>query len=161
MFTSRLVALAFGATLFLLCIAASAIETVKPPKIEELAGAWIGPDDGIAYYRLEIDKAGRGLLVIQEGSQDGYVSYYKISKTILYNSNNYKISFALLPLKSADSTVTLSGKAYPGQLLLVRSGINHGFKWHHSVSLEREDYLLPRIDAVKKANAQFNAHPER
>ncbi|MEO5596882.1 MAG: hypothetical protein ABIQ97_07015 [Lysobacteraceae bacterium] len=145
----------------LLSIAASATTMLKPPKIEELAGAWIGPDDGIAYFRLEIDKAGRGLLVIQEGSEDGYFSYYKISRTILSNSNNYKISFALLPLKLADPTVTLSGEANTGELRLVRSGINHGYKWHRSVSLEREDYLLPRIHAVKEASATFHAQPER
>jgi len=130
---------------------------VPPPKIQQLAGAWIGPEEQTAYFRLDLDKTGRGLLVIQEDSPDGYFSYYKVSKTILAD---YKISFALLPLKGSDPTVTLTGEAYPRRLLLVRSGTNHGYKWHYKVSLEREDYLLPRIHAVKHASAQFHVQPE-
>jgi len=138
--------------------AAGAITMAPPPKIEQLAGAWIGPNDQTAYFRMEIDKAGHGLLVIQEDSPDGKFSFYRISKTTL---SQYKISFALVPLNRADPTVALSGEASPGELLLVRSGINNGYNWHQNVSLQREDFLLQRILAVQKASAQFHAKAER
>jgi hypothetical protein len=146
--TSRLIARSIGVLTLLGCIAVGAITIAPPPKIEQLAGAWIGPDDQIAYFRLEIDKAGHGQLVIQEDSPDGLISKYKIAATKI---SGYHVSFSLLPVHGADQ-IQLSGEESPGTLSLVRSGVNHGNKWHNRVSLEREDYLLPRIQAVRDAS---------
>jgi len=133
-------------------MAARAITLAAPPKLDQLAGAWIGPEEQLAYLRLELDKAGHGILVVQEDYNPSSFSYYKITKTDLSDNT---ISFVLVPFKGSDPTVTLSGQAYStGEMALVRSGINNGFHWHYKVDLQREDYLLPRIRAVQKASAR-------
>jgi hypothetical protein len=146
--TSPLFARCIGVLLLFSCTTAQATTIAPPSTVEQLAGAWIGPDSQTAYFRLEVDKTGHGLLVIQEDSDNGHISQYNISATSL---SGYRVSFTLLPLNGADP-IELSGKESPGILSLVRSGLNHGHKWHTNVSLEREDYLLPRIQAVKEAS---------
>ena len=158
MVTSRLFALALSALLLLSSVSASAIKVLPAPSLEQLAGAWIGPDDSIAYFRVEIDKSGRGLLVIQEDSHDRNLSLYKIKSTKL---SGYLISFQLQPIKKADPTITLSGEASFGELQLIRRGVNHGNKWQNKLVLERENQLLPRIQAVKRAAHDFQSRAER
>lgn len=135
---------------------ARAISLAPPPKLEQLAGAWIGPEESIAYFRLELNKAGRGILIIQKSYQPSSFSNYKITKTNLADN---KISFVLMPLEGSDPTIALSGEAYSfGEMALVHSGVNKGFHWTYKVKLEREDYLLPRIRAVQNEGARMRAH---
>ena len=140
------------------CFVASATSIVLAPQMHDLAGAWLGPADSSAYFRLELDAAGQGLLVIQEAPSGGAISLYRIKSTSL---SGYSVSFSLEPVSSADPTVKLSGKAYPGKLLLERSGVNHGYNWQQAVTLEREDYILPRIRAVQEASTVFRNATER
>ena len=149
----RLFARFVGAALLAVSLSIGALSLATAPTIERLAGAWIGPDEQIAYYRLEIDRAGRGLLVIQ-GSPDGDLSFYEITGTRV---SDYQVTFDLLPLEGSDPTVTLSGEYSRGELHLVRRGVNHGYKWHHNVMLDREDEVMPRIKAVQEASARFRA----
>jgi hypothetical protein len=138
----------------MMCLSAIATTVAPPAKLDTLNGAWIGPDDSIAYLRLEISKKGTGLLAVQWDSSDPAVSLYLVRRTVLAR---YDISFALEPLQGADP-ISLSGMTSPGELNLVVGGINHGTKWHNKAVLEREDYLLPRINAVKTASALYTSH---
>ena len=149
----RFIASIVGAALIAVSVAAGAISLALPPTKELLSGAWIGPDEQIAYFRLKLDKAGQGLLVIQEDT-DGPMSFYRVTSTTI---SGYKVSFALLPQRGADPTVSLAGEHSPGELHLVRSGINHGYKWRTKATLEREERVLPRIKAVQDASARFQA----
>ena len=146
-FTARILA----AAMVVLSLAAAARSLAPPPTKELLSGAWIGPDEQIAYFRLELDKSGHGLLVIQEDT-DGPVSFYRVTNTKI---SGYKVSFALLPQRGADPTVRLGGEHSPGELHLVRTGVNHGYKWRTKATLEREERVLPRIRAVQDASAKF------
>ena len=83
---------------------------------------------------------------------------YKVRGTGLVG---HKVAFALTPVDGADGTVKLSGDAYQGELSLIRRGINHGHEWSDHISLEREDDLLPRIEAVQAAAVAFRKRPER
>ena len=149
----RFIACIVGATFIALSVAAGAISLAPPPTKETLSGAWIGPDEQIAYLRLELDKAGRGLLVIHEDT-DGPMSFYRVTGTKI---SGYTVSFALSPQQDADSTISLTGKHSPGELHLVRTGVNRGYKWRTKLTLEREERVLPRIKAVQDASAGFQA----
>ena len=149
----RFIANIVGAALVTVSVAAGAISLAPPPTTELLSGAWIGPDEQIAYFRLELDKTGHGLLVIQENT-DGLMSFYRVTDTQI---SGYKVSFMLSPQRGADPTVRLDGESSPGELHLVRSGSNHGYKWRIKATLEREDRVLPRIKAVQDASAKFQA----
>ncbi len=143
------------AAILFLAVPASALEPFPPPTVTSLAGVWVGPGAQGAYFRLELNKQGHGLLVIQSVFGNS-ITYYKVKGVVL--NGYYKCSFKLVPVRSANPTVSLHGIC-KGDMHLVRSGTNpdNGYKWQYKATLQREKPLLRRLHAVKQASKRFRA----
>ena len=137
---------------------AAALTLAPPVEMKHLEGAWIGRDDSQAFYRVSLDQAGRGLLVIQEDAESGELSLYRIRGTGLIRN---RIAFSLQPVAKADATVRVAGEAYHGELKLTRTGNSRGGNWRRTAELEPEESLLPRIEAVRKASFAYYGRRER
>jgi len=68
---------------------------VLPPRLEQLAGIWVGVDDRSRFYRLELEVDGKGRcgLITYWG---GDVKIYKISD---FKQELYHLSFKLIPVE--------------------------------------------------------------
>lgn len=155
---SRLMIFAIAASLACASFCAAALSLAPPVEIKHLEGAWIGRDNSGAFYRISLDDAGRGLLVIQEDAETNELSLYQIRGTGLVAN---RIAFALRPVGEADASIRVAGEAYHGDLKLIRSGKYNGGNWSLAAELEPEESLLPRIEAVRKASSEYYGGRQR
>ena len=121
-------------------------------KLPELAGVWVGAGTGGEYFRLELDKKGIGLLVINEDVAVEDISIYEVTATKL---KEYSVSFELKPTGEAEP-VTLSGDTAGYDMNLVRRGVGEAH-WSSQVELQPEDFLLENLESVRKASVRFRS----
>ena len=137
----------FLAALLALALPSIAMAT-KPcplPTQQMLRGAWIGSGDMGGYARLTISANGSGLLALEEALSERPVSLYRL--------DSLKISgytFGLRSKAAGKSPPTRVTGEFLCRLKLFRQVLNRQQQLE-TYELEREEYVLPRIRAVRRA----------
>ena len=93
------------------CGDALAVKLPAPPKIADLAGTWVGPDESGAVLRLTVDNKGVGLLEVR---QRGHRASERFQLMLYGNADSYRLTFATLLDPAAPRALTLSGSFMPG-----------------------------------------------
>ena len=130
-------------TLGLLVSSADAKPRARKATMADLATGWLGGQPkGIEYARVDLAEDGTGLLVVQYLPQNAPVAY-EITGTTLSAG---RVEFDVRTLDRPDEPVYLRGRATPVALDLEIGALDR--KWKRKLSMEREDTVRGRIDAV-------------
>jgi hypothetical protein len=117
---------------------------VPPAQLPDLATAWLGgaPRPVVEYFRLELDAAGKGILVVQSLPKSPPL-LYEVSVARL---KGYDVEFDVRPVDSNAQAVYLRGKATILALELEFGDFDRN--WKRKIYLEREEQVLERIRMV-------------
>ncbi len=131
---------------------ALSMTVLPPPTLETLQGPWLGGpgEDSEFYFRLEIDRTGRGMLTAQFNSGERPAVYEVLSA----NLTEFAIEFDLWPKDGAEP-IYLRGTTYGSSMKLEAGNTEH--RWHRNVVLEPERAVLSRIDAVTRRAREVSA----
>jgi hypothetical protein len=115
-------------------------------------GSWLGGTQGNAeYFRVEIDKSGRGVLTVKYLLVETADAYAILSTSL----SGYSISLVLRPIGGAEP-IFAQGSANKMGLWLNVSGTDN--KWTRAVFLEPEGDVLGRINAVTRPAQEIKTH---
>jgi hypothetical protein len=117
---------------------------IPPAQLADLATAWLGgaPRPVVEYFRLELDGAGKGILIVQWLPRNS-PRLYEVSVARL---KAYDVEFDVRPVDSDAQAIYLRGKATILGLDLELGDIERN--WKRKIYLEREDEVLERIRMV-------------
>jgi hypothetical protein len=117
---------------------------IPPAQLPDLATAWLGgaPRPVVEYFRLELDAAGKGILIVQWLPKSP-PRLYEVSVARL---KGYDVEFDVRPVDSNAQAIYLRGKVTILALDLEVGDIDRN--WKRKIYLEREDEVLERIRMV-------------
>lgn len=154
----RLFTFCVSGSLLLVSLTAGAIKLPPPPPSKaDLAGVWVGPDEASSMLRLELDKLGRGVLIVRE-SNPSSTAIYKVALTKI---EGHGLSFAISRIEGPRNTQAVSGTSLPYALRLVRHYTFLGKDVPIAALLVREAAMQSGIKAVGNASAKFHARAKR
>jgi hypothetical protein len=124
---------------------------IPPARLPDLATVWLGGPTypTVEYFRLELDRSGKGFLVAQFLPENP-PRLYKVSISRL---RGYDIELDVRAVDSDAQPIFLRGHATRHALKLGLRWTEHGRK--REIFLEREDRVLGRIQAVTGRASDF------
>jgi hypothetical protein len=123
------------------------------PTRSEFAGAWVA-DDASAFYRLELDERGDGVLVSAIGASPHQT--YDVS---LAKLDSRRVEFRVTTISSLEKTLFLRGSACRGHLYLELG--SQSPRWKADLEFKLLEPLLERIRATSETVQRLKTGAKR